>query len=244
MIALSGPFGTFVANAVKSTTQGLFDVNQNALNSTGLINIDGQEFESCAHDYEVSTIAANCTTAGATTHTCKLCGKSYSEEIQPIGHIFDRAEDMTCNNCNYSFTAYIFDPEVYDAMMGTAITTATHVVIPETFEYDGVCYKVTETASDSFNGYSNKGSWAVSIEFPKSIKSITGIAHITTLKEMIIPASVKSFSSCAFYGCYSMERVYYGGTIEQWNNISKGSYWNRDWNNVEVICTDGTIIIH
>ena len=44
MIALATPFGSFVADAVKSTTQGLFDVNQSALNSTGLINIDGQSF--------------------------------------------------------------------------------------------------------------------------------------------------------------------------------------------------------
>ena len=44
MIALATPFGTFVSDAIKSTTQGLFDVNQNALNSTGLINIDGQTF--------------------------------------------------------------------------------------------------------------------------------------------------------------------------------------------------------
>ena len=45
MIALATPFGTFVSSAIKSTTQGLFDVNQSALNSTGLITIDGQEFE-------------------------------------------------------------------------------------------------------------------------------------------------------------------------------------------------------
>lgn len=44
MIALATPFGTFVADAIKSTTQGLFDVNQNALNSTGLINIGDQSF--------------------------------------------------------------------------------------------------------------------------------------------------------------------------------------------------------
>ena len=78
MIALATPFGTFVADAVKSTTQGLFDVKQNALNNTGLINIDGQEFDSCAYDYEITT-TANCTTAGTTIHTCKFCGKSYSE---------------------------------------------------------------------------------------------------------------------------------------------------------------------
>ena len=36
MIALAGPFGNFVADAVKSTTQGLFDVNQGALDAAGI----------------------------------------------------------------------------------------------------------------------------------------------------------------------------------------------------------------
>ena len=44
MIAMATPFGQFIASAVKSTTQGLFDVNKNALNSTGLINIGNQSF--------------------------------------------------------------------------------------------------------------------------------------------------------------------------------------------------------
>lgn len=43
MIALAGPFGTFVAGAVKSTTAGLFGVNQNALGAAG-ITIDDQAF--------------------------------------------------------------------------------------------------------------------------------------------------------------------------------------------------------
>ena len=37
MIALATPFGKFIAEAVKSTTTGLFDASQNALN-TGLKN--------------------------------------------------------------------------------------------------------------------------------------------------------------------------------------------------------------
>lgn len=44
MIALATPFGSYISTAVKSTTQGLFDVNKNALNSTGLINIGDQSF--------------------------------------------------------------------------------------------------------------------------------------------------------------------------------------------------------
>ncbi len=46
MIALAGPFGNFVADAVKSTTQGLFDVNQNALDAAGVpgLTVEDQEF--------------------------------------------------------------------------------------------------------------------------------------------------------------------------------------------------------
>ena len=46
MIALAGPFGNFVADAVKSTTQGLFDVNKNALDAAGGpgLTVQDQEF--------------------------------------------------------------------------------------------------------------------------------------------------------------------------------------------------------
>lgn len=45
MIALATPFGYFISGAVQSTTKGLFDVNHTALESTGLIAIDDQEFD-------------------------------------------------------------------------------------------------------------------------------------------------------------------------------------------------------
>ena len=40
MIALATPFGKYIANAVKATTESLFTVSQNALN-TGLSNAGG-----------------------------------------------------------------------------------------------------------------------------------------------------------------------------------------------------------
>ncbi len=43
MIALASPFGKFVSDAVQSTTQGLFDVEQNALGAAGL-DIADQSF--------------------------------------------------------------------------------------------------------------------------------------------------------------------------------------------------------
>ena len=66
MIALAGPFGTFVAGAVKSTTAGLFGVNQNALGAAG-ITIDDNKFADCEHTYE----NYKCTQCGhIQAHTC------------------------------------------------------------------------------------------------------------------------------------------------------------------------------
>lgn len=70
MIALAGPFGTFVAGAVKSTTAGLFGVNQNALGAAG-IEIGDQVFENCDHlETEVRNVSDTYT--GDTC--CKACG--------------------------------------------------------------------------------------------------------------------------------------------------------------------------
>lgn len=181
MIALATPFGTFVADAIKSTTQGLFDVNQNALNSTGLINIDNQEFESCQHDYEVVTTGDCSTGQITTTQTCKLCGKSYSEET-PAKHTFDNADDMTCNTCNTKFTSYYFNPSDYDAKMGTTTKTDAVVEIPETFTHNGTNYKVTEIDGDVYR-------------------------NCTSLTSVLIPGSVKRIRGFAFDGCKNLESV-------------------------------------
>jgi hypothetical protein len=46
MLALATPFGSFIAGAIKSTTAGLFSVNQAALGSAG-IDVNDMVFENC-----------------------------------------------------------------------------------------------------------------------------------------------------------------------------------------------------
>ena len=49
MLALATPFGSFVANAIKSTTAGFFSVNEGALGAVG-ITIPNQEFDDTNND--------------------------------------------------------------------------------------------------------------------------------------------------------------------------------------------------
>src|SRR5699024_316642 len=44
----------------------------------------------------------------------------------------------------------------------------------------------------------------------------------SSLKSITIPVSVTSIDNYAFYGCSSLSDVYYAGTEEQWNAVSKG----------------------
>ena len=70
MLALATPFGTFIAGAIKSTTAGLFDVNQAALGSAG-INVDDLVFENCDH---LETELRNVTDTYTGDTCCKACG--------------------------------------------------------------------------------------------------------------------------------------------------------------------------
>ena len=63
------------------------------------------------------------------------------------------------------------------------------------------------------------------------------------LQKVIIPKSVTKFDSRAFYCCISLEKIEYDGTIEEWNRIKKGYAWNAETSIIEVICSDGVIML-
>lgn len=70
MLALATPFGTFIAGAIKSTTAGLFSVNQAALGSAG-IDVNDMVFENCDH---LETELRNVTDTYTGDTCCKACG--------------------------------------------------------------------------------------------------------------------------------------------------------------------------
>ena len=55
-----------------------------------------------------------------------------------------------------------------------------------------------------------------------------------------LPCSINVIGKNAFSGCTSLKKLTYDGTIEQWNNVSKGTYWNYNVSsNFVVNCIDG-----
>ena len=82
---------------------------------------------------------------------------------------------------------------------------------------------VTSISPLAFEAFSN----VLSVTLPNSITVIGTLAfkNCTSLTSVVIPESVTKIDVRVFYDSSSLETVYYGGSEEDWNNISIG--WNN-----------------
>lgn len=67
------------------------------------------------------------------------------------------------------------------------------------------------------------------IDIPNSVTSIGGGAFYgcSSLTNIIIPEGVTSIGNYAFQSCSKLTSINYTGTEEQWNEITKGTDWNK-----------------
>ena len=120
-----------------------------------------------------------------------------------------------------------------DAFSGCTGLTSVTIGNNVTSIGGGAFYKCTGLTSITIpDGVTSIGEYAfwgctglTSITIPDSVTSIGNDAFsgCTGLTSVTIPDSVTSIGNWAFYGCNNLETVYYGGSEEQWNEISIGS---------------------
>lgn len=65
--------------------------------------------------------------------------------------------------------------------------------------------------------------------------------EISVLKAITIPVNVTNFETHLIAYCTALTDIYYTGTMEQWNTITKDSEWNIGANEYIIHCTDGCL---
>lgn len=83
------------------------------------------------------------------------------------------------------------------------------------------------------------GSAIEKISIPPQMNKITNglFYECANLKTITIPDAITEIGSYAFYGCTSLTDVYYGGSLQMWEAISKGSN-NDALKNATIHCSD------
>ena len=94
-------------------------------------------------------------------------------------------------------------------------------------------------ANSAFSGCSS----LTSVKIPSGVTSIGDEAfnNCSSLANITIPDSVTSIGHRAFNKCTSLANIYYKGTEEQWNAITKGNNWNF---NMGANVSGGTVITY
>ena len=120
-------------------------------------------------------------------------------------------------------------------------TSSLPTIVSNTYENgNGVIKFATDVTSIGYNAFKGRTS-LTSVTFGNSLDTIRNYVfeNCTGLTSMTIPNSATSIGEGAFISCRNLTSITYTGTITQWNNITKGSYWHKNVPATVVHCTDG-----
>ena len=111
---------------------------------------------------------------------------------------------------------------------------------PELSSINGNLYYGNNTIFANYAG----GKPDTSFKIPEGVIEIgaTSFSCCDNLKEIYIPNTVKYIGNAIFYMSANIEKLFYDGTIDEWNSITKVDDWNAKTDSVfSIICSDGTI---
>lgn len=83
----------------------------------------------------------------------------------------------------------------------------------------------------------------ISIDIPSNVKIIyeNTFQYCENLLEVTISSNVTEIEIHAFQGCSSLQKIYFQGTMEEWQEILKAVDWDQTTGEYRVLCTDGDI---
>ena len=166
------------------------------------------------------------------------CGSLKSIVIpSSVTHIGERAfswcyslETLTVEEGNQTFIAK--DGCVIERSTKTLVATTTHAEIPSNGSVEVIADGVLTGIRKS------------DIIIPEGVKVIgaQNFCGNGYLKSVSIPHSVEEIQDYVFVHCWSLETIYYNGTVAEWKQLMQNYSW-MTWRELVIKCTDGEIYV-
>ena len=247
MIALATPFGSYIEQGVRATTEGLFSTSENAMNSA---------FGAMGVEVEKPTFEEGYKTPSGDTNTEEPSGESQMKpdisqaNIIPEGGIY-----KVGGYVNYDdFPVFVEGTEVFKE--GDEFPTPQD---GDTYIYGGYMYIYNHyynLSAGTFMKDTTINGWAAGqyYQLPaddtflasiagKNVKLITTQCQVKSeIETLYIPSTITRIDGEAFINT-SIKTIYYNGSMQDWNSIEIQEGWNTNCGEITVTCTDGTITI-
>jgi hypothetical protein len=126
------------------------------------------------------------------------------------------------------------------------------VQFPENIEYIGYM-AFSSTGMTSFEHPDNVGNFSssavsssgklISYRIQEGVTELKWgfLRNCPVLKEISLPSTIAALDDVSLFDLPALEKLYYSGTVEEWNAIEKGEKWYVGTPAFKVVCSDGEI---
>ncbi len=190
------------------------------------------------------------------SHAFHDCPAITDVELYKIGTFaadtFDEPGSITAMN-GLSYSGVLSEPKLVGANL-TGLTTVKSKGLLNYYlaGFTSVTTYTMEAQPSGKSTYERVGAYACAgctnlrtVYLLEGIRTIEERAfqNCVSLGSLALPASVRTLGEGVFEGCTSLQTLYYDGTMEQWESMTKGENWKGDAKFTKVICSDGVVAL-
>ncbi len=185
-------------------------------------------------------------TSSEVTATLETLTETVATQAETIAALEETIETLETRTANLDYLNIVEGAKVYTSDYNTYTLTATGTLslTLTSPQNDEEGEQLPRTYSASFYSYKDCITRAVvsglSLYIPNYLFS-----GLTNLTYVSISSNVSYIGNYIFYGCDGLRTIYYGGTAEQWDALSKDDDWYSGWithdDTITIICSDGTV---
>jgi hypothetical protein len=147
--------------------------------------------------------------------------------------------NVVCSDGNVAVGYTIEEVNGNYTITAVTLSNTTEIVLPSTYNDKAV----TAIANGAFENLTA----LTTVEIPSSVTSIGEGAFkgCTSLTKVILPSGITAIPNSLFEGCTSLSSITFGGTIAEWEALTKGTNWDKGLViNYTVTCSDGVANIY